>query len=75
MFITHDNQHHPLNVLPKDDTCHTQNNTLPQHIAALEAFASDIPNDWRDGSLLVGGVPYSVIDIEFDVYNVKGDNY
>ena len=24
VFITHDNQHHPLNVLPKDDTHHRQ---------------------------------------------------
>lgn len=75
VFITRDNQPHPLNILPKDDTRHTQNNDFRSRNTSrqFEALASDIPNDWRDGSLLVNGVSYSVIDIEFDAYNVKGE--
>ena len=75
VFITHDNQHHPLNVLPKDDTRHTQNNDFRSRNTSrqFEALASDIPNDWRDGLLLLGGTRFNVVDVVVDSYEVRGE--
>ena len=74
-FTTYSNQAYHFKVLPKADSTETTSGDFRSRTSSthFEALAEDIPTDWRDSTLLVGGVSYAVLDVEFDAYNVRAD--
>lgn len=75
IFTTYTNENHPFKVLPKADTTETTSGDFRSRESSMhfEALAEDIPADWRDSKLEVGGDSFNIVDIEFDSYNVRAE--
>ena len=73
VFKTYTGETYNLDVLPVDQSSRIKGGDFVSRDTdkTFEAIATDLPTNWRDGSLTVSGKTFFVLDVAIDEYGQR----